>query len=624
MNKIQNENWVNALPNEAVKVAEEINVEIAKVIAERIKTIGELSPADAKKINNSIQYLGADFSKITKLIAEYSKKGQMAVVDMLQKAADGNDEFAKTFYSAKGLLAVKWREDPYLRSLVEGMARQTIAEFTNLSQTLAYKIDDNTLTLRQMYTRAIDKAIYEVHSGTVDYHTAMRKTIKQLAGNMKVVKWDSGYVRRLDSHVRQNLLDGVKQLQSQMLDYHGEKYGSDGVEISAHAISAPDHAPVQGRQFSNENFTRMQSGLSFKDVKGNKYEGFPRPISQWNCRHIKFRIIIGVSEPAYTEEQLRAFAENSKKKYELTQQQRAMETKLRKLKNERLVHSAAGDELEAKRTQRKINELQAKYRKFSENNDLLYNTKRASVGGYRRVSVDKPDYLRNNLPKKYTDNRIVGEKINQKSLKEIIEYAQSKGVQIGSPNRPMGGFERYRGNLGILKEIINEVSTQQESVLFINSKAQKPALYYDYVLGYDGDKSKIDIDAFAETTGRSITLNKFMFDDSNHLKKEYSAAAKKGFFVKGTNYKHIIAHEIGHIINKNSKYLNFKIISVAEKVAREQSLTLDDFIKKHISEYAADKNIDGNYCELVSEINSLLKYNENNAIIKLLKDEGVI
>ena len=33
------------------------------------------------------------------------------------------------------------------------------------------------------------------------------------------------------------------------------------------------------------------------------------------------------------------------------------------------------------------NELQAKYRKFSNNNNLLYDTKRASVEGYRRVSV---------------------------------------------------------------------------------------------------------------------------------------------------------------------------------------------------------------------------------------------
>lgn len=398
MSKILNENWVNALPEEAVSVAEEINIEIAKVIAERIKKIGTLSPSDVKKLTNSLEYLGADFQKITKLIAKYSKKGQMAVVDTLKQVADESDEFAKTFYSAKGIAATTWRNDQYLRTLVEGIARQTIGDFVNLSQTLAYKIDDKTLPLRQMYTRAIDKAIYEVQSGTVDYHTAMRKTVKDLATGLRMIdaetvtdkktgevklRWESGYSRRIDSHVRQNLIDGVKQLQSQMLDYHGERFGSDGVELSAHAISAPDHLPVQGRQFSNEEFYKLQNAEEFEDVKGKHYKRIKRPIGQWNCRHVHFPIIIGISEPVHTEEQLQQFAENSREKYDLTQQQRAMETKLRSLKNQRLAASAAGDELEAKRLQRKINKQQTIYRRFSEKHDLLYDTKRASVEGYR-------------------------------------------------------------------------------------------------------------------------------------------------------------------------------------------------------------------------------------------------
>lgn len=402
MNKIQNEKWVNALPDEAVEIAEEINIEIAKVIAERIKTIGKVSPSDVKKLTNSLEYLGADFQKITKLIAKYSSQGQMAVVDTLKQVADENDEFAKTFYSAKGIAANTWRNDQYLNTLVESMARQTAAEFSNLSQTLAYKIDDRYIPLRRMYSRAIDKAIYEVQSGTIDYNAAMRKTVKELATGLRVkdsnlivdpetgevkLHWESGYSRRLDSHIRQNLIDGIKQLQSEMLDYHGEKFGSDGVELSAHAISAPDHLPVQGRQFSNEEFFKLQDAMEFEDVKGNEYKPIKRPIGQWNCRHVRFPIIIGISEPVHTEEQLKEFAENSKKKYDLTQQQRAMETKLRSLKTQRLAASTAGDELEAKRLQRKINEQQTIYRRFSEKHDLLYDTKRASVEGYRRIST---------------------------------------------------------------------------------------------------------------------------------------------------------------------------------------------------------------------------------------------
>lgn len=412
MSKIQNEKWVNALPNEAVKIAEEINIEIAKVIAERIKTIGELSPFDVKKLTNSLQYLGADFGKITKLIAKYSDKGQMAVVDTLQKVADGNDEFANIFYSAKGIAAHTRHTDPYLHNLVESIARQTADEFTNLSQTLAYKIDDRTIPLRQMYSRAIDKAIYEVQSGTVDYNTAMRKTVKQLSNNMRILKWESGYTRRLDSHIRQNLIDGINQLQQKMLNYHGERFGSDGVEISAHAISAPDHVAVQGRQFSNEEFFKMQTGQNFKDVKENEYEGFPRPIGNFNCRHISFPIIIGVSQPVYTDEQLEQMAQNSRKQYDNTQKMRAIETKLRQLKNQSLTFSASGDDLEARRVQRQINNKQKEYREFCQKHGLTPQPERARVPDYRRISVvDKVQ--KNGIIKSRSENMGAAVKIDR-------------------------------------------------------------------------------------------------------------------------------------------------------------------------------------------------------------------
>lgn len=439
MNKIQNEKWVNALPNEAVSVAEEINIEIAKVIAERIKAIGELSPSDVKKLTNAVEYLGADFGKITKLIAKYSGKGQMAIIDMLKEVADCNDEFANTFYSAKGISAHTWNNDPYLNNLVESITRQTAFSFNNLSNTLAYKIDDKTLTLRQMYTRVVDKAIYEAQSGTIDYYTAMRKSIKQLSNDMRVLEWESGTVRRLDSHIKQNILDGIRQINQQMLDYHGERFGSDGVELSAHAISAPDHAPIQGRQFSNEQFWRMQNQMSFSDVNGNDFPAMPRKIGEWNCKHIRFPIILGISKPVHTEEELKEFERNSKDKYDLTQEQRKMENKLRKLKNERLIASAAGDELEAKRIQRKINEQQAAYREFSEENNLYYDRKRATVEGYRRIStksieksytdgVGSPnvnlDYIQSqeykNKFSSITDNPIVNKAIYERSKAALI------------------------------------------------------------------------------------------------------------------------------------------------------------------------------------------------------------
>lgn len=574
MSKILNEKWVNALPNEAVGVAEDINIEIAKVISERIKTIGTLTPADVKRLTNSIEFLGADFKKITKLIAKYADIGQQAVVSTLEEVADESDEFARTFYSAKGIAARTHYDDAYLRTLVEGITRQTADEFTNLSNTLAYKIGDRYLSLRQMYTQSIDKAIYEVQSGTVDYNTAMRKTIKDLATQMRIkptdmhgnakIKWESGYTKRFDSHIRQNMIDGVKQLQSQILGYHGEQFGSDGVELSAHAISAPDHLPVQGRQFSNEEFDKMQSGLDCVDTDGKEHSGFNRPIGQWNCRHVTFPIIIGISERVYSDEQLAEMAENSERKYKLTQQQRAMETKLRTLKAQRIALSAAGDEIGAKQVQKKINEQQKAYRQFSEKNNLLYDTKRASVEGYRRISAKLPTVSEK------TDGNITP--ITDKSINSV------KNIKIN----------------GYTEQQCEHIQAKHKELLTFardNNESKECAFICENDLSDFGkDLGATDRLEFKDSKCVSMLMSRpNIFVMHNHPKNSSFSKTDISFFVFNDNIKNISVVKNNGGIEILTKTDKFDIISVKKNLRRAYKNNIKqntDFeISKAISDF---------------------------------------
>ncbi len=260
---------------------------------------------------------------------------------------------------------------------------------TNLSDTYGFKFaGQKAMTLRRTYTRVIDRAIYEVQTGITDYNTAMRKFVKELSDSgVRIVEWDSGYSRRVDSAARMNILDGVRRLNQEMMLYHGEQYGSDGIELSAHALSAPDHLPVQGRLISNVEFNNMQNGLVSTDVNGNVYDGFERPIGEWNCKHFAFPIVIGVSAPTYTDERLNAMQKNSAEKYDATQKMRQLETNLRNLKERRMAFSSAGNELDAVRTQRKINLKTKEYRQFCTDNGLPPQTERANVDGFRRKST---------------------------------------------------------------------------------------------------------------------------------------------------------------------------------------------------------------------------------------------
>jgi SPP1 gp7 family putative phage head morphogenesis protein len=138
---------------------------------------------------------------------------------------------------------------------------------------------------------------------------------------------------------------------------------------------------------------------------------------------------------------------------------------------------------------------------------LDYLDKGGTTEEWEKYKAENSLYLRNNLPKAFIDTRTVGSSISEQELTEVVDFAKSKGVQIGLQGNVTGGFETYCGDVNVLKEIIEELSQQQNSSLYKRSGAKNAILCYDNVLGYNGDLSKIDIGAFAITKGRTITLN---------------------------------------------------------------------------------------------------------------------
>ena len=461
MNNLLNENWIEALPDKVADNLIKQNAEVIEVICKRLKNIGDLRPTEIHKLANSLAFAGADLKTIYKIIGKYTELNKKEINKIFDKAAHENDAFAEQYYSFRGLAPKSTANDEYLKNLVRAIKETTLEKYENLSDTYAFKFAGRKpLTLRRAYTQAVDKAIYQVLSGTVDYNTALRSTVRDLSDSgLRTIDFESGVSRRVDSAVRMNILDGVRELSQKMLLYNGESYGSDGVELSAHALSAPDHVNVQGRQFSNEEFSKMQNGEDCKDVNGNDYAGFDRPIGQWNCKHFEFPIVIGASEPAHSDSELEALKNNSLKKYSLTQEMRKRERNIRKLKDRRMAFSAAGNELDAKRTQRDLNAALKDYTKFCLDNGFEPKYGRTNVDGYKRISsVDNS-----------VKNGIInteGERIA--SIKTIDSPIEQRNTAKGNPNailiynRPLNN--RQKRILDVLKDYDSTVIVNKSNV----------------------------------------------------------------------------------------------------------------------------------------------------------------
>ena len=386
MRRLLSEAYLNSLPDPIAKNMEALNQYVVDRICKRIQQIGTITPSDAHRLKSAIEYAGADLKDIQNELERITGLNEKALEAMFDDVAAENVDFANTYYKARGMETLKdYTENFALRSFVEAAKRTAADGVTNLSSTtmIGFKSGRRVLPLREYYIQVIDKAITFAQTGTVDYYTAMRSTVKEMArSGLRRVTFDSGYSRRLDSQVRMNLLDGVRQLNMAMLEQTGKEFGADGVEISAHALCAPDHQRIQGRQYSLQEFERINRSLE-------------RPIGTLNCHHFTTPIILGVSKPVYSRSELAEINRKSNQKityqttdrkgnsvtekmtrYEASQRQRQLETAIRYAKDERDACVAAGDKLGATQARKKSAALTAEYKRFSEQAGLTVRLER--------------------------------------------------------------------------------------------------------------------------------------------------------------------------------------------------------------------------------------------------------
>ena len=385
----------------------QINSYALEQIAERIKQIGNILPSDVQKLI-SMRNAGADAKKLIKELAKMSEVQAREIKKLIREVATSAYEEAKPLYDYRHKTFIPYGENENLQRQVEAMARQTSRTYLNLSKAQGFmlrNLEDPTklvpTPMAKAYQSVVDEAVQTVSSGVTNYSAAMRRTMSQLveSGIRRVVyvsEKGRHHTQRMDTAVRRNLLDGVRAINQKVQDIIGEEIGSDGVEISVHMNPAPDHEEMQGHQYTREEFNKMQNSENFKDIQGRDYTGFDRAVGTLNCRHFAYSIIIGVQRQNYTDEQLKEILKKNKKgytlpngkhltMYECTQEQRRMETDIRKYKDGQMAALKAGDTELANKYQAKIGEKTREYRAFSKACGLSVKLEKMNVPGYRAI-----------------------------------------------------------------------------------------------------------------------------------------------------------------------------------------------------------------------------------------------
>ena len=365
------------------------NTKILEELGNTIKLFDGLTPSEAHKLGQELKYSN-NINDLLKELSRLSGKSIKDINTLLDEVAKENLEFAEAYN-------VEYTDQ--IRRYVDAVKQQTYGTFKDLSKSknlgFSYKDKNGKMIFKpfkKVYTDLIDEAVYNASSGVVDYQSAMRNTIKQLADSgIKVheakTTYKTGYTRRIDTSVRQAILTGIRKINLGVQERVGEQFGADGYEISAHFPCAEDHLDIQGRQYTKEEYKELNEDLT-------------RPIGELNCTHFAFAIIIGVNLPSYSNKQLREYREKSLEeityngktytKYQATQVQRRLETEIRKQKDRQIMARASGNKAEISDAQRRISQLTNEYNRFSQIAGLDTYKNRLAVSGYNRLkSYDK-------------------------------------------------------------------------------------------------------------------------------------------------------------------------------------------------------------------------------------------
>ena len=402
---------IQALGDQAAQLTVAMEEYLIRDIARRVREAEQLTSTAAYQIWRA-QRLGLSRRQIEKMLRQELKVSHKRLRELLTQSAKVGYDFDIAHLPRR---AVPFEKNTVLQQVVAAAVELAKKDFTNLTQTLGLVAPDGkAYPLRKAYWKVTDFAFQQVITGAADHQTALRQATQKLADyGLRSVDYQSGVHTSLEAAVRRNILGGLGLMQEKISQQNHDLLEADGWEISAHAASAPDHEPIQGRQYSDEEYQKLNDSLA-------------RRIGTLNCGHAAFPILLGVSQPQYTEAELARLREENAKGiqyegklytlYQATQKRRVMAAE------------ETGDQEGAATAKTRLTLLRQRYREFSKAAGLRTQEERTWVADTGMVA--------NTGRIRYTEKQA-------EILQLIRSSSMPKTLNIGNQNKHIVGANGY-------------------------------------------------------------------------------------------------------------------------------------------------------------------------------------
>ena len=300
------------------------------LICKELGRIGKMTPKQAKKYDAEKETKKTEkiiLSALTTAVLLNIKDLPKTYTSLFDEWHKGN----KYMYKYRGVPFVNVVDNKGLQKIINAYSKKSGAELLDFTKTKAIKVLDangNPVALRKQILKSFDDASKLVIEGKTDFYTTMRKTVLDLGGSGARVDYGTVMIdgkprritRRLDTVVRQNMLYNGKMASREYNKQIGKELGCDGIEVSFSVNPRPTHRFMEGRQFCNGKSKEI-NGIHFdgaedtRDAESGK--NVLESLDDYNCNHRETPIICGVSEPAYSLQELERLKAENERQYEI-------------------------------------------------------------------------------------------------------------------------------------------------------------------------------------------------------------------------------------------------------------------------------------------------------------------
>lgn len=387
MDREERQEALEELRKKAAAVAEPIHEMLLQDIVRRVRGTGAITSTAEYQIYRAEQ-LGLAEKEIKRAISEQLQVSDTVIDALFEDMAD---------------LTAEFEDNGQLRQLVEAystVSRRAAAE--DFDDLWAPGPDGKLYTVKEAYGKIMDFAYMQAATGALDYQTAIRRSLKELLQRgIRTIPRGNGHSMRIEFAVRQYVINRMGELHNAISQMNYETIGADGWEISAHAAPAPDHAPYQGHQYSAEEYEQINGSLE-------------RKFGWWGCMHTVYPILLGISPPAYSDEQLQRYLDENEAGVTYEGQQYTLyEAKARKRQLESLLTSkkydvmaAEGDPDWLRTEQLRLSRIRQEYNRFCQATGQTPEPWRTMAAEYGRSRASRDAWAARKLDMDLRERRL--------------------------------------------------------------------------------------------------------------------------------------------------------------------------------------------------------------------------